>query len=179
MEKMSKGRAERVAKAEQLKAKFDANQGGVLTDFCGLNVTGISELRSRFREQNVTYQVVKNSLTCMAIKGTSYEGLNEFLSGSTGIAFSETDAIVAARVAVDFAKEHEHFEVKGGFIDGDVLSAAEICELSTLGGKEQLLAQVLSVFNGPSRSFLGVLNGVPQKLLGTLKARAEQLEEGA
>ncbi len=179
MEKTTKGRAERSAKVEQLKAIFEANQGGVLTDFCGLDVAGISELRSRFREQSVIYHVVKNTLTRLAIKGTSYEGLTEFLSGPTAIAFCETDAIVAARIAVDFAKEYGVFEIKGGFMDGGVLSAAEVGELSTFGDKEQLLARVLSVINGPSRRFLEVLNGAPQKFLGVLKARVEQMEEGA
>lgn len=179
MEKISKSKAERGAKIEVLREQFADTQGGVLTDYRGLDVVTISELRSKFREQGVTFQVVKNTLTRLAVKGTSYESLEEFLAGPTAIAFSKEDAIAAAKVAVEFAKDHEAFEVKGGFMEDNVLSAAEVAELSKIGNREQLLAQVLSVFNAPAQKFLGVVNGIPQKFLGVLQAQADKLEGGA
>ncbi len=179
MDKISQGRATRAAKIEEIKARFAENQGGVLADYRGLDVAQITELRTRFREQNVTFHVVKNTLTSKAVHGTSYEGLDELLSGPTAIAFSREDAIAAARVAVDFAKEFSEFSVKGGFMEGGILSAADVAELSRLGGKKELLAQVLSVFNAPTQKFLGAINGVPQKFLGVLEAREKQLEQGA
>lgn len=179
MDKISQGRAVRAAKIEEIKARFAENQGGVLADYRGLDVAQITELRTRFREHGVTLHVVKNTLTRLAVHGTPYEGLDQFLSGPTAIAFTQTDAIKAARVAVDFAKEFDKFSVKGGFMEGGVLSAADVGELSRLGGKKELLAQVLSVFNAPSQRFLGAINGVPQKFLGVLDARAKQLEQGA
>jgi large subunit ribosomal protein L10 len=176
---MSKGRAERGAKIDVLREQFAATQGGVLTDYRGLDVATITELRSKFREQDVTFQVVKNTLTRLAVKGTSYEALDAYLAGPTAIAFSKDDAMAAAKVAVDFAKDHKEFEVKGGFMQGGVLSAAEVTELSSIGSRDQLLAQVLSVFNAPAQKFLGVINGIPQKFLGVLQAQADKLEEGA
>ena len=177
--KKVRSRAMRSVKIDDLKAWFEANQGGVVTDYRGLDVAAITDLRAKFREQGISYHVVKNTLTRIAVAGTGYESLNAILSGPTAIAFSPDDAIAAAKAAVDFAKEHKVFEVKGGFMDGQVLSANEVDELSKLGGKEQLLVQLLSVINAPAQKFLGAINGVPQKFLGVLLARADQLEEGA
>ena len=176
MDKMTKGRSERSEKIELLKKLFEATQGGVLTDFRGLDVAEITDLRRRFREVGVDYQVVKNTLTRIAVTNTSYESLSEFLKGPTGVASSDNDAFASAKVAIDYAKENGKFQVKCGFIEGSVLSLEEVKELSTLGSKEQLLSQFLSVLNGPTQKFLGVLNGVPQKFLGTLQARADKME---
>ena len=78
---------------------------------------------------------------------------------------------------MDFSKDHEDLEVRGGFMEGQVLSEAEVLELAKIPGKKELMAQFLSVLIGSSQRFLGVINGVPQKFLGVLKAREEQLEE--
>ncbi len=179
MEKMSRGRAERAEVIEALRKRFEASQGGVVTDYRGLDVEAITELRAKFRENDISFKVVKNTLTRLAVKDTGYERLDEYLAGPTAVAFSENDAIAAARVAVEFAKDHEEFVVKGGFMEGGVLSAAEVSELSKIGNRELLLAQLLSVFNAPAQRLLGVLQGAPQKLLGVLQARADELDEGA
>ncbi len=179
MEKVTKGRAERSAKIDELRGMFEAHKGGVLADYRGLDMKAISELREKLREHNVTFHVVKNTRTRLAVKGSSYETLDQYLKGPTGIAFSEQDAILAAKVTMEFAKENSAFEVKEGFMEGGVLAPAEVAELSKLGGKDQLLAQMLSVFNAPAQRMLGVLNGVPQKFLGVLQAQEEKIGEGA
>jgi large subunit ribosomal protein L10 len=176
VEQMKPGKLERSKKIEELKEQFKTREGGVLTDFRGLNVAEVTALRTKFREANVSYQVVKNTLTRLAVEGTAYQGIDAFLSGPTAIAFAD-DAFTAARVATEFAKENEKFKIKGGFMDNFVLSGAQVNEVSQLGGKSDLLARVLSVFNAPSQKFLGVINAVPQKFLGVLQARAEKLEE--
>ena len=176
MEKMSKGRAERSKAIEELRQMFEASAGGVLTDFRGLNVAQITALRRKFREQNVSYRVVKNTLTTIAVAGTSYEGLKEHLSGPTGIAFGTDDSVAAARVAVEFAKENDKLKIKGGFIEGEVLDGDGMVEMSKLGGRKDLMAMLLSAMNGPSQKFLGVINGVPQKFLGVLNAQADKLD---
>ncbi|MBN2495371.1 MAG: 50S ribosomal protein L10 [Deltaproteobacteria bacterium] len=176
-EKTSKGRLERSKVVESIKAMFESCQGGVLTDFRGLNVKQITELRRKCREQKIAYRVVKNTLTRLAVKGTAYEGLSELLVGPTGIAFSSEDAIAAARMAFEFARDNEALRVKGGFMEGSVLSGTQIDEVSKLGGRKDVLARLLSAFNGPPQKLLGVLNAVPQKFLGVLEARAKKLEE--
>ena len=175
-ETISQSRQQRTDEIARLKAVFEKMEGGVLADYRGLKVKEITDLRRRFREKGVVFQVVKNTLTRLAVKGTDYQELDSILTGPTGIAFGETDPIAAARVAVDFAKDHDALEVKGGFMEGQVLSVQEVLEVSKISGKDELKAQFLSVLNGPSQRLLGVLNGVSQKFLGVLKAQEEKLE---
>lgn len=176
--KMSEGRKQRAEQIAWLKELFQTVQGGVLTDFRGLNVAGMMELRRRFREEGVRYKVVKNTLTKIALEGTDYQDLQEIMSGPIAIAYTDGDPIVPARVAVDFAKDNQKLEVRGGFMEGSVLDENQIREVARIPGREELMAQFLSVVNGPSQKFLGVLNGVPQKFLGVLKARADEMEQG-
>jgi len=159
-----------------LKSMFESVQGGVLTDYRGLNVEQISDLRRRFRERGVSYKVVKNTLTRIAVGQTTYKDLTEMISGPIGIAFTDGDPIVPAQVAVEFSKEYDSLEVKGGFMEGQVLSEAEIREISKLSGVKELKAQFLATLNGPAQKILGVLNAAPQKFLGVLMARADQME---
>jgi len=175
-ERVSKTRQARTDEIERLKKVFSESEGGVVTDFRGLKVKEITDLRRRFREKGVGYQVVKNTLTRLAVKDTGYEGLDSLLAGPTGIAFGSEDPIAAAQVAVEFSKDFEALQVKGGFMEGKVLSEGEVVELSKLSGKNELKAQFLSVLNAPSVRLLGVLNGVGQKFLGVLKAQEEKME---
>jgi len=175
-EKMSESRKVRDQEISRIKKVFSEVEGGVLTDYRGLKVAEITDLRRRFRAEGVDYQVVKNSLTRLALKGSDYEDLEPILAGPTGIAFGRGDPIAAARVAIEFSKDHEALEVKGGFMDGEILSTAQVAEVSKLGGKKELKARFLSVLNGPAQKLLGVLNGVPQKFLGVVEAQARKLE---
>jgi large subunit ribosomal protein L10 len=147
-----------------------------VTDYRGLNVEQISDLRRRFREHGIGYKVVKNTLTRIAVEGTHYKELTGLLTGPTGIAFTEGDPIAPAQVAVEFSKDHEALEVKGGFMEGQVMSEAQVREVSKLAGVKELKAQFLATLNGPAQKFLGVLNAAPQKFLGVLKAQAEKME---
>jgi large subunit ribosomal protein L10 len=174
--KMSASKQKRSAEIQSLKSMFEGVQGGVVTDYRGLDVDQISDLRRRFRERGVGYKVVKNTLTRKAVEGTNYQDLTQFLTGPTGIAFTEGDPIAPAQVAVEFSKDHEDLEVKGGFMEGQVLSVAEILEVSKLSGVKELKAQFLATLNGPAQKFLGVLNAAPQKFLGVLMAQAEKME---
>ncbi len=175
-EKMSKGRLDRAGKIDALKEIFQDVQGGVLTDYRGLRVDEITDLRNRFRDKGINYKVVKNTLASLAAQGTQYEGVKDILKGPIGIAYTQQDPIMPAKVAVDFAKDHAALEIRGGYMEGTLLSADQVVEVSKMPGKMELMAQFLSVLNGPSQRFLGVLNGTCQKFLGVLKARSEQLE---
>lgn len=174
--KPSASRQKRSEEIAALKSLFGSVQGGVLTDYRGLNVEQISDLRRRFRERGVSYKVIKNTLTRIAVGETAYQDLEKLLSGPTGIAFTEGDPIAPAQVAVEFSRDHESLQVKGGFMQGQVLSEAQVREVSQLSGVKELKAQVLATLNGPAQKILGVLNAAPQKFLGVLMARADQME---
>ncbi len=175
-EKMSENKQKRSDRIAALKEIFQRVEGGVLTDFRGLNMQQMTDLRRRFRARGVSYLVIKNTLTRIAVDGTNYQDLKQLLAGPTAIAYTSEDPITPAQVAAEFAKDHEAFSLKGGFMEGQVLNQQEIMEVSKLAGVKELKAQFLSVLNGPSQKLLGVFNGVPQKFLGVLKAQAEQLE---
>jgi large subunit ribosomal protein L10 len=175
--KKSAGRQRRSEEIAALKSLFESVQGGVLADYRGLNVEQISDLRRRFRARGVDYKVVKNTLTRIAVGETVYKDLEKLLSGPTGIAFTLGDPIAPAQVAVEFSKEHESLEVKGGFMEGQVLSEAEVREVSQLSGVKELKARFLATLNGPAQKILGVLNAAPQKFLGVLMARVDQMEK--
>lgn len=174
--KVSASRQKRSDEIQALKTLFEGVQGGVVTDYRGLNVEQISDLRRRFRERGVGYKVVKNTLTRIAVEGTQYNDLINILTGPTGIAFTKGDPIAPAQVAVEFSKDHEALEVKGGFMEGQVLSEKEVREVSKLSGVKELKAQFLATLNGPAQKLLGVLNAAPQKFLGVLMAQAQKME---
>jgi large subunit ribosomal protein L10 len=174
--KVSASRQKRSDEIQALKTLFEGVQGGVVTDYRGLDVKQISDLRRRFRERGIGYKVVKNTLTRIAVEGTHYQDLTGLLTGPTGIAFTEGDPIAPARVAVEFSKDHEALEVKGGFMEGQVLSEAQVREVSKLAGVNELKAQFLATLNGPAQKLLGVLNAAPQKFLGVLMAQADKME---
>jgi large subunit ribosomal protein L10 len=174
--KTSENRKKRSEEIAALKSLFEGVQGGVLTDYRGLNVEQISDLRRRFRARGVGYKVVKNTLTRIAVEGTAYQELAKLLAGPTGVAFTSGDPIAPAQITVEFAKDHESLQVKGGFMEGQVLSEAEVREVSKLSGVKELKAQFLATLNGPAQKILGVLNAAPQKFLGVLMARADQME---
>jgi Ribosomal protein L10 len=176
---VSTSREQRSEEIEELKKLFQAAQGGVLTDFRGLSVAKITDLRCKFREKGVSYLVVKNTLTKLAVRGTALEGLAAFLENPTGVAIGNEDPIAPARVAVEFARDNEIFKIKGGFLEGSILSKEEVMGVSKLPNRQGLQSQILSLFNMPIQQLLGVFNAVPQKFLGVLKAQEEKLSPGA
>jgi large subunit ribosomal protein L10 len=171
---VSQGRSERSEKIEAVKKLFKASNAGVLTDFRGLKVSQITELRRRFVQQKISYRVLKNTLVKIAVKGTPLEDLSKMLEGPTGIAFSLNDPVTPARIVREFAKDNEALKIKGGFIDDEVLSQQQIVEVSKLPGLQELRAQFLSALNAPMQQLLGVLNELPQKFVGVLEAKEEQ-----
>ena len=174
--KISENRQNRTDEIERIRGLFNEVEGGVLTDFRGLKVKEITDLRRRFIAKGIDYQVVKNTLTRIAVEETNYKDLHSVLRGPTGIAFCKENPMAAAQVIVEFSKDHDKLEVKGGFMEGTVLSIADVVEISKISSKDDLKSQLLSVVNGPSQKFLGTINAVPQKFLGVLKAQAEKLE---
>jgi large subunit ribosomal protein L10 len=131
-------------------------------------------LRRQCREAGVNYRVIKNTLAKLAIAGTDYEVLSDAFEGPVGIAYSE-DALAPAKVLANFIKECKHLTLRLGYLDGNVLSDTDITRLSKLPGKDELRAQLLSVFNATASKFVGVLSALPRDFLGVLTARKDAL----
>ena len=134
-----------------LKAKVEGSQSGVVVDYKGITAAADTKLRKELREAGVEYSVVKNNLLKLAIKGSDLEGMSEVLEGTTALAVSTTDPIAPARILNKFAKDSNGtFKIKSGYLDGKVLSAAEVAAIADLPSKEGLIQMLLSVLvSGP------------------------------
>ncbi len=157
--------------AEVLKAR----PAVVLTDFRGLDVASLTELRRRLREAGVRYRVVKNTLLARACQEAQVEGLDRFLEGPTAVALSE-DPVLPARVLVQFARENKALQLKGGLIEGRVMEAGAIQALAELPPREVLLARVAGGIRGPLAGLVYVLQAPISKLAATLDALRKQRE---
>ncbi len=171
------GRTEKATTIVELREKLGAARSAVLTDFRGLTVADITELRTLLRKSAVEYTVVKNTLAKIAVKDTDLSGLSGLLDGPTAIAVSRTDPVAASRVLASWGKNRPTFVVKGGMVEGKLVSPAEIAALAALPSREVLLARVASAFNSPLQALANVLAAPLRALASTLDQVRAQKEE--
>ena len=157
---------------EQLTAKLKS-QSGVLVNYTGITVIEDTELRVKLREANIDYAVVKNTLMRFAIKNVGYEELDPILHGTTSLAVSADDPIAPARIIKEYAdKLTNHFEIKGGFMDGKILSVAEVNALASIPPLPMLQAQLLGTMLAPIASLAVVLKAIAENQGGSAPAAA-------
>lgn len=158
----------------ELSDKIRSASAVYYTDFTGLNVKRMTELRRRLRRAGIEYVVIKNTLALRAVNDSGLAGSR--LRGPTGIVVSK-DAVAAAKVLSDFAKENEQKpEVKGGLLDGRVIQAAQVQQLASLPSREQLLAELGAGLMSPMAAFAGAMNGLLYMFAGALDALKNQRE---
>ena len=131
---------------EEITEEFRSSSAAVLTEYRGLTVAQLKELR-RSLGGNATYAVVKNTLTKIAAKDAGVDGLDDLLVGPSAIAFVKGDPVEAAKGLRDFSKLHPKLVIKGGYLDGNVLSAADVAKLADLESREVLLAKLAGAMN--------------------------------
>ena len=139
-------RSDKAAAIAELSEKFRSSNAAVLTEYRGLTVKQLTELRSNLRG-NATYAVVKNTLTELAAKDAGVEAFDGQLAGPSAIAFVEGDPVTVAKSLRDFAKANPLLVIKGGVLEGKALSAAEITKLADLESREVLLAKLAGAMN--------------------------------
>ncbi|NLY30855.1 MAG: 50S ribosomal protein L10 [Firmicutes bacterium] len=171
-------RPEKVAIVEELKDKLTQAQAVVLTDYRGLNVQEITELRKQLREAGIEYKVVKNTLTTRAANEVDLPELAQYLAGPTAIAFGFDEPVSAAKILNEFARTHKALEIKGGVLEGRVIGVEEVRALADLPSREQLLGMVARAMQGPIAGMAIALSGVIRGLAYALNAVREQ-KEGA
>ena len=157
-----------------LSDKLKNSCAGVIVNYKGINVSDDTKLRKELRESGVEYFVVKNTLLQRAAKEAGLDGLEPVLEGTTAIAISKEDHVAAARILCKFADENDFFKAKAGFIEGKVISEAEVNNLAKLPTKEVLVAKALGGLNAPISGFVTVLNGTIRGLVVALNAIAEK-----
>ena len=161
---------------EEIRDKFSRSKVVIVTDYKGLDVAAINDLRRRLREENVEYQVVKNSLLSIASEGTDVAVIRDEFKGPSAIALRYDDPVGPAKVLTKFAEENKKFEIKLGAMGGKVLDPKGIKALSSLPSREVLLGQVLSAMNGVPTALVRALNDVSTRLVNVLRAIREQKE---
>lgn len=163
----------------KLQEKFSRAKLVVLTDYKGLNVAAMNDLRAKLREAGVDYQVVKNTLLRRAAEGTEVAAISDSFAGPSAVALSLDDPVAPAKVLVDFSKANEKLEIKAGVMEGKVLDAAAVKALSALPSQEVLLAKLLSVMIAVPTGLVTVLNEVPATFVRVLAAIRDQKEKEA
>jgi large subunit ribosomal protein L10 len=136
---------------------------GVLVSYEGINVADDTAMRKELREAGVKYSVVKNTLLSRACEEAELTGLQTTLEGTTAIATSDEDYAAAARILADYAKKIKTFEIKAGYLDGEVVDLATIDKLSKLPSRDMLLANVLGAFQAPIASFARAMQAIVDK----------------
>ena len=149
----------------------------ILTDYRGLTVADISQLRRRLREAGIEYRVVKNTLARFAAEQAGKVGLTKILEGPTAIAFGYADVIEPAKVLIEFVRSSRlPITVRGAILDGRILSAEEVTSLASLPPREVLVGKVMGTLQSPMYGLVNVLSASLRGLVTVLSARVNQLE---
>jgi len=162
-----------------LNERFNKAKIAVLTEFGGLSVGEMNQLRRELRQVRGEYKVAKNTLTRLAVRKTAYEGLAPALDGQVGLAFGEGDVADVAKVVIRFAEQHEGLRVAGGAIEGRVLTKSEIEELAKLPSKEVVFGQLLAVLLAPATQLVRLMQEPAARIVRLLaelerKRKSEQ-----
>ncbi len=165
--------------AEQLHERMKKSKVVIVTDFKGMDVGTMTELRRKLREANVEYEVIKNTMLRRASEGTDVAPIKSYFEGPCAIAVSYSDPVAPAKVLTEFAKNNQKLEIKVGVLNGKVLDIAAIKALSSLPSREELLATVLSAMIAVPTSLVRALNDVPRRMVTVLQAIKDQKEKQA
>jgi large subunit ribosomal protein L10 len=172
----------KVTKPQQLKKEQEVRQLSqyigettftVLTDYRGLDVAEVTELRAKMREAGITYKVAKNTLIKLAAHEQGITDFDPYLEGPTAIAFSE-DPVALAKILVEFAKTHTDLEIKTGLLEKKSIEVEELKNLAKLPTREVLLGQVVGAMQSPMYGFAGSLAGLLRKFVYALDQVKEQ-----
>ncbi len=172
---------EKQAIVAALTKRIQEAKGGLLVDYKGINVAQDTELRRDLREKNVEYTVVKNTLTRLALDNVGLSGLDDHLNGTTSLATSAEDPLVAIHEITEFAnKMNDVFTIKGVFVDGKVLTDAEVAELAPIPNRDALYSKVLGTMLAPITSLAVALGQVVESKGGApAEAPAEEAAPAA
>ena len=164
-------------KVEEIKEIISKAKVAIVSDYRGLSVAEITNLRRRLQKEDGDYTIVKNTLAKIAIKDTQFEGLEEFLKGPSGIAFGFGDEVAPAKVILKYLKEAKKTnEVKGGVLDGKIISANDVKAISNLPSKPELIAKIMGSLSSPAQGLTNTVNGVARALVYAMEEVRKQKE---
>ena len=157
----------------ELRSRLDGMKTVVLTEYRGLTVQQLSELRKQLRGVAAEYRVIKNRLARLAIKSSRLEQLGAHLTGPTGVVFSKEDPVALAKTLHTFAKAHQALAIKAGYVEGQMLPPAQLRALADLPSREQLRAQLVGAIQGILMQLVGVLAAPQRELVYILQQRGK------
>jgi large subunit ribosomal protein L10 len=174
--------ASKVEAIDMLKGMIGGSNDFIFTEYRGLTVEQISNLRRQLREKGTELHVVKNNFARIAFEELGYtHQVEPVLKGPTAVAFVKADSNDVTKVLLDFAKEVPNLKIKAAIVDRGFMDAKQLDAFSKLPGRNQLIAMLMSAMNGPAQNLVYVLNAIPTKLVRVLKAieekKAEQAEQ--
>lgn len=149
--------AKNIKYVDDLSEKLGRAKGVYLTDYLGLNVEDITDLRREFYANDVEYMVAKNTLFKLAAKNSDLSGLDDYLNGATAVALSYEDPISPARVLKKFTNDHDLPKVKGIVIDGDIIDGSEFARIANLPSKDESLAKLVALLQSPLMKLIWAL----------------------
>lgn len=169
-------RDEKASTVSELNETFGKAKFAVVTDYRGLKVTELEKLRRELKKTEGQIRVAKNTLLRLAVKGTEYEALSNYFTGTTAVAVSFADPVASAKALAGFAKEYDALSIRSAVLEGRTLSAEDVIALAKLPGKPELQAKLLGTLAAVPTGLVRVLNGVPSKFVYVLQAIKEQKE---
>ena len=167
-------RPEKVEKVKELDEIFSKSQGIYLADFTNMSVELAEKLRSEFREKNVNYKVIKNTLDKRAVEDKAYKDLSKYFQGPTAIAYSYDDPVTPSRILVDFAKENDTPQLKASVIEGKILDLDQTKEMAKIPSKEVLISRIVGGIKSPLSGLVFSLNGIVRNLVYVIHAIKEE-----
>ncbi|MDR2588862.1 MAG: 50S ribosomal protein L10 [Spirochaetales bacterium] len=175
-EHVTKPQPYKVEAVGQLKEKFGGFSGYIFTDYRGLTVEQITNLRGALRKFGAEYKVVKNNFANIAFKELSRPDVSQYLVGPTAIALTQDEASQVAKSLLDFAKETT-VKIKGGLLDGQVFDGKQMEAFSRLPSRAELISKLMGTMNAPLQNLVYAMNGVTSKLVRTLAAVADKKKQ--
>lgn len=169
---MPKTRAKKEELAQELSSDLERMQIAVLTDYQGLTVREIQDLRGQLREQGMNFRVVKNTLLKRATDGAGVK--MDQVTGPLGVAFGYEDPVTAAKIVNKFTKDHAALEIVGGIYEEKTVDAEMIKRLAALPDREELLGRLIGSIGGPARNLAAGLSAISRNLVYALRAVKEQ-----
>jgi large subunit ribosomal protein L10 len=160
----------------KIKELIESSEDVIFTDFRGLTVSQITELRRSLQAKEAEYRVVKNNYARLAMKELGFPFEEEFLIDPTALALAKADIGPITKVLFDFTKDST-LKIKGGLVDGKVVTSTEVEAISKLPGRNDLYAMLMGTMNAPLSNLVFAMNGIVTKLVRTVQAVAESKQE--
>jgi len=171
-------RPEKVQAVKDIREGLEGAEAVFLTEYRGLSVQAVQDLRRSLRDSGAEYKVVKMTLAKLAAGDAGIDGLDEFLAGPTALAFAKTDPVATAKALKDFSKDHEVFTLKAGYLSGKLLSPEEISKLAEIEPREVLLAKIAGAAKAPLFSAAGMFGSFTRNAASMFSQLLDKKESG-